>query len=293
VQGERKVPYYTRWQIGAQRDIGAGWSAEVYYVNSKGRNLPVVRDLNSLPMEYLSTSPMRDAAHESFLSQQVPNPFQGLLPGSTINGSTIARGQLLRPYPQYLAGAANGVVTGTRSIGIEEYVGSDSYQAAAFRVDKRFSNGNSILASYTRSEARDKLVYLNHSSGVLEDRISPNDRPHRASLGATIQLPFGREKRFGKSWNAITDAFLGGWTVSTTYQYQTGAPLVWNNNIYYDPSRDPQDLRAHIGGDCPDGGTAGPTARRGTSPASTSRAARAARTSASCSRTTSATSRRR
>ncbi len=257
VPAERKVPYYTRWQLGAQRDIGAGWSAEVYYVSSRGKNLPVVRDLNALPMEYLSTSPMRDTAHESFLTQQVPNPFQGLLPGSSLNGSTIQRGQLLRPYPQYLVGAANGAVTGTRSVGVEEYVGSDEYQAASIRIEKRFLRGNSVLASYTRSESRDKLNYLNHSSGVLEDRVSPNDRPHRASLGATIQLPFGREQRFGKGWNAVTDAILGGWTVSTTYQYQTGAPLVWGTNIYYDPTRDPKDLRAHIGGKCPGGGTAG------------------------------------
>jgi hypothetical protein len=257
VPAEREIPYYTRWQIGAQRDLGAGWSTEVYYVNSRGRNLPVLRDLNALPMEYLSTSRTRDAAHETFLSQQVPNPFQGLLPGSSINGSTISRGQLLRPFPQYLLGAANGSLGGTASIGTEEYVGSDSYQAGSIRVEKRFRSGNSVLATYTRSETRDKVNYLNPSSDVLEDRVSPNDRPHRASLGATIQLPFGHNQRFGSNWNAITDALLGGWTVSATYQYQTGAPLVWNNNIYYDPDRDPRDLRAHIGGNCPDGGTAG------------------------------------
>jgi len=257
VPSEREIPYYTRWQIGAQRDLGAGWSTEVYYVNSRGRNLPVLRDLNALPMQYLSTSPMRDAAHETSLSQTVPNPFQGLLPGSSFNGATITRNQLLRPYPQYLVGAANGAIGGTPSVGTEEYVGSDEYQAGSIRVEKRFSSGNSVLATYTRSEARDKLNYLNHSSGELEDRISPNDRPHRASLGTTIRLPFGREQRFGSNWNAITDAVLGGWTVSATYQYQTGAPLVWNTSLYYDPTRDPRDLRAHIGGHCPDGGTAG------------------------------------
>ena len=255
VPAERKVPYYTRWQIGAQRDLGHGWSTEVYYVNSKGRNLPVLRDLNALPMQYLSTSPFRDLTHEQFLSGQVANPFQGLLPGSSINGATVQRNQLLRPYPQYLAGAANGAIGGTLSVGTEEYVGSDSYQAGAIRIEKRFTNGNSVLATYTRSEARDKLNYLNAGSGELEDRISPNDRPHRASLGATLQIPFGRNQRFGSNWNAFTDAVLGGWTVSATYQYQTGAPLVWNTSLYY--NGDPQDLRAHIGGHCDGGGTAG------------------------------------
>jgi hypothetical protein len=53
------------------------------------------------------------------------------------------------------------------------------------------------------------------------------------------------------------EAALGGWSVSATYQYQTGFPLTWSNNIYYDPNRDPRDLHAHIGGKCPDGGKAG------------------------------------
>jgi len=53
------------------------------------------------------------------------------------------------------------------------------------------------------------------------------------------------------------DAVLGGWSVSGTYQYQSGFPLTWNTSIYYDPSRDPRDLKSRIGEDCPGGGTAG------------------------------------
>lgn len=245
VPSEREVPYYTRWQIGAQRDLGAGWAVEVFYVDSRGRNLPVLREINGIPAQYLSTAPQRDTEREAYLSQSVANPFAGLLPGTGLNGATITRAQLLRPFPQFLS-----VVT-------EEYVGSDQYRAGSLRVDKRFRGGNSVLATYTRSRTRDRLNYLNPSTRELEDRISPNDRPHRATLGATLQLPFGRGERFGQNWNTLVDAVLGGWTLSTTYQYQTGAPLVWNNNIYYDPARDPQDLRAHIGGNCPDGGTAG------------------------------------
>jgi hypothetical protein len=246
VPSEREVPYYTRWQLGVQRDLGAGWVTELLYVNSRGRNLPVVRDINAIPNAYLSTSAERDTDRETYLSGSVANPFQGLIPGSaSFNAATIARSQLLRPYPQF------------GSIMTEEYDGSDSYQAASIRVEKRFTSGNSMIATYTRSETRDKLNYLNPGDTELEDRVSPNDRPHRATLGATIRLPFGREQRFGQNWNAITDAVLGGWTLSATYQYQTGAPLLWANNIYYDPSRDPNDLRAHIGGSCPDGGTAG------------------------------------
>lgn len=245
VPSEREIPYYTRWQIGVQRDFGRGWVAEVYFLDSRGRNLPVLRQINGIPMEYLSTATQRDTAHEQFLSGSVPNPFAGLMQGTGLNGNTVSRAQLLRPFPQF------------QSIVTEEYVGSDSYRAGALRVEKRFSGGNSVLATYTRSRTEDRLNYLNPASGELEDRISPNDRPHRATLGATIALPFGRDRRFGQNWGGFTNALLGGWTISTTYQYQSGFPLTWNNNIYYDPSRDPRDLKSNIGGNCPDGGTAG------------------------------------
>ncbi len=245
VPSKREVPYYTRWQIGGQRDIGAGWLVEAFYVSSRGRNLPVLRQINGIPTQYLSTSRTRDTANESFLSASVPNPFAGMMPGSGLNGNTTTRLQLLRPFPQF------------QSIVTEEYRGSDQYDAGSIRIEKRFARGDSLLATYTRSRTRDKLNYLNPASGELEDRVSPNDRPHRATLGGTVALPFGRGRKFGSEWGNVMEAALGGWSVSATYQYQTGFPLTWNNNIYYDPNRDPRDLHAHIGGKCGGGGKAG------------------------------------
>jgi hypothetical protein len=258
VPSERKTPYYTRWQVGIQRDLGAGWVVELTYVGSRGTSLPVVRELNGIPLEYLSTLRTRDNANESYLSAQVPNPFQGLLPGTGLNGATIARGQLLRLYPQFLGGSTNGTllnapgnigVGGTASVATEEYVGSDRYDAGTLRLEKRFSNGNSLIATYTRSRARDKLGYLNPSdpAAALEDRVSPNDRPNRVTAGATFAFPFGRGQRWGSDWSGIKEGILGGWRVSGSYQYQTGFPLTWASNLYYDPARDPRDLKSNIG----------------------------------------------
>jgi hypothetical protein len=249
VPAERKTPYYTRWQASVQRDLGGGVLVEAMYVGSRGKHLPVTRELNQLPLQYLSASPSRDTARESALSEQVPNPFQGLLPGTGLNGATIQRKQLLLPFPQFLAGSNNGAVsgTGTVSVGTEEYVGSDRYDAGTVRLEKRFGSGNSVLATYTRSRLRDKLNYLNPADGVLEDRISPNDRPNRLTVGATLRFPFGHGQKWGGDWKGVTEAVLGGWRLSANYQYQTGFPLTWNNNVYYDPARDPKDLKSNIG----------------------------------------------
>jgi hypothetical protein len=233
-QPERDVPYYTRWEANIQHDFGAGWVAAFTYMGSRGSNLPVARQTNNIPMQYLSTSRTRDVPLETSLSQQVANPFVGLLPGSTLNGATVQRMQLLRPYPHF----------GT--FAIEEYVGSDRYHAVTGQVQKRFAAGNSLTLQYTHSSLRDELNYLNPADSVLEDRVSPNDRPNRLSLGSIMRVPFGREQRWGNDLNGLVDAILGGWQTSATYQYQSGAPLTWGN-VYYDAGCDPLKLTSRIG----------------------------------------------
>ena len=235
VQPDRKAPYYTRWELGMQHDFSQGWVLALSYVGSRGTNLPVFRDVNNIPVRYLSTSRFRDTANETFLTSNVPSPFTGLLPGSTINGATVQRQQLLRPFPEF----------GT--FGIEDNNGSDRYQAGSIQLERRFRNGNSFTIQYTRSSLRDKFKYLNPADGVLEDRTSPNDRPNRLSLGSSIALPFGRERRWGGDWKRAVDAVLGGWQVSGTYQYQSGFPLTWNS-VYYDAScGDPTSLVSSTG----------------------------------------------
>ena len=168
--------------------------AAFIYVGSRGTDLPVPRAINNIPMQYLSTSRIRDTATEALLSGNVPSPFTGLLPGSTINGATVQRQQLLRPFPEF----------GT--ISVEEYAGSDRYHAATVQIEKRFRGRNSLTAQYTRSSLRDTLNYLNPQDGELEDRVSPNDRPHRFSGSARSWLPFGRGQKWGSGWNGLVDA---------------------------------------------------------------------------------------
>jgi hypothetical protein len=243
-QPNRESPFYTRWEMTLQRDLGGGWLVQGSYVGSRGRKIPVTQAVNNIPYQYLSTLPYRDTAQESFLSTNVTSPFTGLLPGSTINGATVARSQLLRPYPQFQA------------FSLEQYTGSDKYDSATVQAEKRFRSGNSLTLQYTRSAARDRLNYLNPSNGVLEDRVSPNDRPNRFAVGTSLLLPFGHGERWGADWSTLLDSFAGGWQVSATFEYQTGFPVSWNN-VYYDPAcGDPAKLVSNIGAKV-NGGIAG------------------------------------
>ena len=90
-----------RWQLAVQRQLVANTLIEISYVGNRGTRMQVTRDLNPTPAQYLSTSPVRDQATIDFLNAQVANPFYPLLPKTNLASTTVARSQLLRPYPQY------------------------------------------------------------------------------------------------------------------------------------------------------------------------------------------------
>jgi hypothetical protein len=242
IQQDRKTPTYTRWQASVQREFGHGWLLEAAYIGSQGRNLAVRHDINGLPLQYVSTKAERDTAQEAYLTQAVANPYAGLLPGTSYNGSTVQRQQLLKAYSQY------------GNLAVEEYNGSDSYNALQLSFQKKFSEGSSILLTYTWSKSLDQLNYLNPGDIQLEKRISPDDRPHRATLAAIGKLPFGKGRKYGSTWSGIVDAIFGGWQVTGAFQYQRGQPVLWYtstsnnvpiwNNIYFNPACDPKSLES-------------------------------------------------
>ncbi len=103
------------------------------------------------------------------------------------------------------------------------------------------------MSSYTWSRFREKVAPLNPWD-ELEDRLSPVDRPHRFTFASVVELPFGQGRKFGTDWGPVVDGFLGGWQFAAKYEWQTGQPLTWTNNTYYDPGcGDPSSLTSSWG----------------------------------------------
>jgi hypothetical protein len=64
---------------------------ELSYLGQTGRDLPMVEPLNYVPEAYRTQSVVRDTTAETFLTQTVSNPFQGLFPDNPgVNGSTAS-----------------------------------------------------------------------------------------------------------------------------------------------------------------------------------------------------------
>ncbi len=134
---------------------------------------------------------MRDDATNNFLSQQVANPFAGLLPGTNINGANVARSQLLRPYPQFT------------SIQALETIGTSDYTSFQSRLERRMVNGFTVQVAYTWSKTMAETGYLNNFDQELERVIGPFDRTHVFVASGIVEMPFGRGRHWGNDWSGV------------------------------------------------------------------------------------------
>jgi len=211
-----------RYQVTVQRELPAQWLLEAGYVGSHGYDLTTNIELNNVPAQYLSANHERDQAVIDYLGTQVPNPFSGLLPTGP-NGANVARSQLLRPYPQFNTNVPTNGSDGT-----------SQYDSAQFKLERRFTKGYSIIATYTLSHYTDRVFKLNPTDAAYEKRLARDDVPHRVTGSILYELPFGSGKAFGTNTSGLTNAFIGGWSVNAIGQFQSGRPLDFEGrNIYF------------------------------------------------------------
>jgi hypothetical protein len=225
-----------RWELGVQHELPDHWLVELGYVGTRGYDLPTFSagsstfDLNAVPRQYLSTSNIHDQKTIDFLTALVANPFRGLLPGTSMNGSTISRQQLLKPFPQF------------SSVNSNRFDGSSIYHAGQLRVEKRFSRGYTLSSSYTWSKFMEKVSLLNLTDADYEKRMAASDAPHRVVIHGIYELPWGRGRTFGNDWNGFANAIVGGWQLGGIWQAQSGTPLDLGNLVYFG---DPTKLRVN------------------------------------------------
>ena len=218
-----------RYTVNLQRELPGQWLLEVAYAGSRGWDLTTGGggaageiDFNAIPVQYLSTSPVRDQATIDFLAQLVTNPFVNLIPGTGSNGATIARSQLLRPYPQF---------GNVRSFDDD---GTSEYNSAQAKIEKRFTRGYTVLAAYTWSKFTERVFKLNPSDSGYENRLSEFDVPHRVALSGIWEVPFGNGRRWASGASGISNALIGGWSLQAIGQFQSGRPISFHDrNAYF------------------------------------------------------------
>jgi hypothetical protein len=145
----------------------------------------------------------------------VPNPFYGIVNNGVLTQPTVARGQLLRPYPQF-----------TDVIPLYAAGAKSRYNALQITGRKRLSQGLMFESSYTFAKSEE--IGMSHQNSYdLEASwaLASYDVNHRFVVSYLYELPFGRSRRFLSGAPAVVDALLGGWQFNGITTLQAGTPL--------------------------------------------------------------------
>jgi hypothetical protein len=209
--------YMQQWNVNIQRQLPGEIALELGYFGSKGTKLTYeTLNINQLPPEQLQLGQK--------LLELVPNPFYGIIKIGSLSGPQVPRGQLLRPYPQFLD--MNAQFGNASSI----------YHAFQMRVQRRFANGTGFLVSYTNSKLindsddiasgwGNRTFTQNIYNRRADRALSSLDVSQRLVASGIYELPFGIGKRFGSNWRAGLDAVLGHWQVNGILTIATGFPI--------------------------------------------------------------------
>ena len=214
IDQRRKAPLYESYSADIQRDLPWGVALKVGYVGGHSRNQPDALNINQLADGNYSQG--------TALDTKVTNPYAGLGFWSTGKQSY---NQTIRPFPQF------------QSITDSESVGYSNYNALDIKVQKRFSQGFTLLAAFTWASNWDNIWgasdTLNPGNTGPQDsyNLKPeysraiNDIPRRTTFATTYELPFGHGKLLLGGANRWLDYAVGGWRFNDIMIIQDGGPL--------------------------------------------------------------------
>ncbi len=199
-----KTPRTQQWNLQIERKLGGSYALTAGYLGVHGVHLTRSRDINLFPSV----------------------PTQG----------TISSGAAVTYMRHPGTGAPARLNAAFGRITLFESGASSIYNGGFVQLTKRFSRNFQLLASYTFSKvidtAPDATSVVPGNAGddakVAADTLAPNlerglgvnDIRHRFVFSAVWDLNYANSMS-----NAVAKAALGGWTLSTIAQLQSGQPV--------------------------------------------------------------------
>jgi len=163
--------------------------------------------------------------HSAFTASYLGNRGYHLITKESLNEvqpGVYSNLQNAKPYPQL------------GNVFVYQNTGNSWYNALQTVLERRFTSGLSYLLSWTFSRNIDDFQSLlgatqptpfapagyNRGPSALERRSL-------VSFNGIYELPFGHGKRYLSQLPKIANGFLGGWELSSIYQFSSGQPLVF------------------------------------------------------------------
>ncbi len=242
------APYAQNYTLGVERQLPGQMVLTVAFVGNKGTHTASrLMNNDKMPLQYLHLGNMVDSdGTTSLLNAPISDPvaqanapakfvvdpltgnkvpFAGFeaafQQGNPANEPTLGQG--LRTAPQY---------TGTSRY--YEALGVSDYDALQVKLQKRFSNGLSLLVSYawskTLTDSGSMFSTFSSDFGTTDPwnrrsqkTYSFEDIPNMASIAYVYDLPVGKGKAF-LNRGGVANAILGGWKTSGILRYMGGFP---------------------------------------------------------------------
>ncbi len=218
------APRVQQFSVDLERELPGHIALEAGYIGSRSTDLsPAPNGGGAVNIDQLN--PSNFSLGTSALSAAVANPYYGNGGTGVIGNSTVARSQLLLPFPQF--SSVNLFVSSSHA----------AYNALLVKAEKRAAHGLNLVGSFTWSRNMDSSFATTNniqSSGVAapqnvydlnaEYSRAVNDTPYRFTAGVIYDLPIGRGERFssGSRWS---DEILGHWQLNLIPTFQAGFPI--------------------------------------------------------------------
>jgi carboxypeptidase family protein/TonB-dependent receptor-like protein len=191
--------YAQQWNANIQREFTGNWLLEIGYAGSRGSHLLMRHDGNYSP----------------------PGPGD------------------LNLKRRYESAAIPGTGITAMPLGpviYHHFAGNLTYHALVTRVEKRFSDGFTLLGSYTFSKATGDTCGFSASGNTpacgyqdprdlaLEKSVDNQDVPHRLVFSGIWELPVGEGRNWSTPGGRVGEALFGSWNLGSIVSFASGRP---------------------------------------------------------------------
>lgn len=223
-----KLPSIDQFSFGFQYQVNPRSVLDVSYIGSRTNDHETEIERNIPSAAFMKQCDALQGGLPNFCNEQVTNPFRGIsafFNTPFYTATTISRYQANRPFPQY---SGNLLQQGLND-------GKINYHSLQVNYNIR-AGGLVLITNYTWSRMLETWGFNDPFNRVVQKSLYFNDRPHVFKLTGIYDLPFGKGKKFGSGMSNLADKFVGGWKVTSFFQWASGEPAEYPGNVL--PLRD-------------------------------------------------------
>jgi Carboxypeptidase regulatory-like domain len=240
-----KTPRTYQYSLGIQQQLPKNMVLDVSFAGNYALYDRDSQDLGH-PQDALGYANQNIQIQDpTFLNRTLPNPFQGILPGTTSIGSSATQtaSQLFNAYSLWGGYTQADVADRNfRSDALQVSFQKRAFQtelgAMSFQLSYTFSKQYSLTCCQYQSWAYNvggqlvldpsgttgKIVTFPFQSSTQNLVYAPDsaNKPQQIAFSGVWDLPVGKNKQYGSGMSPLADKFLGGWKADWILTYISG-----------------------------------------------------------------------